>query len=478
MDSKQQSLVPGTVGTSGNDSSDLWFTLEPPKSRDDAAADAIVTHLRTATVAEDLEPLRAIALDGDGTRRRESARAALALARRLLGEDPEDFIDDTADTAHAWLWLAAHRGSVAATLLLVNALIEKAKTIHRDAKPKDAAARKRVQAHQALACGWFDRVLSIWLWEPKIKSLAQVIAEDLREPSLYSGPTRTVIGRWTLDHPGRDLAPYEVLAKPIPLAGGDRNLGAVTTQLRQEFPWMAGAIDRVADDLALCALGAEPWARIRPLLLVGPPGCGKSRFARRLAELIGTGCRVVGAGGSSDSRDLAGTAHGWANREPSAIIRLMKDCGAANPVVIVDEIDKAGGGDVNGDVRRSLLGMIEPETARRWYDECLQAHCDLSAVSWVFTANDLEPISRPMRSRLAVARVGLPGPDAIDTILDGMCADIAAELGLDPEILPDIAPPARRALADAIKQGRSLRDIKAALVRAMATGARQIRAQG
>lgn len=150
----------------------------------------------------------------------------------------------------------------------------------------------------------------------------------------------------------------------------------------------------------------------------------------------------------------------------------MAACGAANPLIIVDEIDKAGGSDRNGDIRRTLLGMLEPETARRWFDECLQAHCDLSGVSLVLTANTLDPISRPLLSRVAIAWVGLPGPDAIEGILEGMRADIAAELGIDPRVLPEIDIAARRALADAFGHGRSLRVVKAALVRALAAGAR------
>jgi hypothetical protein len=86
----------------------------------------------------------------------------------------------------------------------------------------------------------------------------------------------------------------------------------------------------------------------------------------------------------------------------------------------------------------------------------------------------LEPISKPLLSRVAITRVGLPGPDAIDGIIDAMRADIAMELGLDIEVLPEIDPAARRALADAFSRGRSLRAVKAALVRAMAATARRV----
>ncbi|MDX9861228.1 MAG: AAA family ATPase [Rhodospirillales bacterium] len=449
----------------------LWAKLDPFPRRSEEI-ESILVLLRNMLLAEELEPLRTEALDADVDRRRESARAALALARRLLAEEPDVVV---ADAAYGWVWLAAHRDSIAAALMMVDALATRAKQGERNASPRDAAARRRVAALRTLACRWFDMRLSLWLSEAEIDHLPTRLSEDLVQPTQHSGPARVVVERWPAQHTHTDLAPFKALARPVPLRGGDKDFGEIVGHLHREFPWMGDAIDRIADDLALCGLASQPWIRIRPLLLVGPPGSGKSRFARRLAELIGTGCQLISASGSSDDRSLVGTAHAWGNREPSAILQLMLASGAANPLIIVDEIEKAGGSHHNGDIRRSLLGMLEPETAKRWFDECLQAHCDLSGVSWILTANSLEPISRPLLSRMAIARVGLPGPDAIDGIIDAMRADIASELGLDIEVLPVVDPAARRALADAFNCGRSLRVVKAALVAAMAASARRAR---
>ncbi|MDX9861470.1 MAG: AAA family ATPase [Rhodospirillales bacterium] len=448
----------------------LWARLDPfPRHSEEI--ENILGVLRNMSLTEELEPLRATALNGDVDRRQESARAALALARGLLSEEPDVI---AADAAYSWVWLAAHRDSLAAALMMVDALIGRAKQIERKASPRDVAARRHIAALRTLACRWFDMRVSIWLSEAEIDNLPARLSEDLVQPAQHAGPARVVIENWPAQHRLTDLDMYKALAKPVPLRGGDRDLGEIVGQLHREFPWMGDAIDRIADDLALCGLGPQSWIRIRPLLLVGPPGSGKSRFARRLAEMIGTGCQLISASGSSDDRSLVGTAHAWGNREPGAVLQLMLASGAANPLIIVDEIEKAGGSPHNGDIRRSLLAMLEPETAKRWFDECLQAHCDLSGVSWVLTANCIEPISKPLLSRIAVARVGLPGPDAIDGIIDAMRVDIASELGLDIQVLPEIDPAARRALADAFNRGRSLRAVKAALTRAMAATARQV----
>jgi len=458
-----KSRLPGAPATAKTEELPLWASLHPRKHTAEDV-ERLLSALRALPLESRLEPLRALALDGREDRH-EVARASLALARLSFDENRHF----TNEPACNWLWRSAHCGSVTGALMLACELVGRANMLERTSGPRDATAKRRVAAMRTLACDWLP---SVWLMDPELDSLPATIARELRQPSLHAGPTRVVIERWAFERGSTEMEVFRTLAQDVPLVGGDRNPSSIIEQLHREFPWMTSAIDRVADDLALCSLAAQPWIRIRPLLLVGPPGSGKSRFARRLAELIGTGYRLIGAGGRTDDRDLAGTAHGWSNHEPSSVLRLMAACGAANPLIIVDEIDKAGGSDRNGDIRRVLLGMLEPETAKRWFDECLQAHCDLSAVSWILTANTLDTISRPLRSRVAITRVDLPGPDAIAGILDGMRADIAAELGLDSRILPEIDIAARRALAEAFGSGRSLRVVKSALVRALAAGAR------
>lgn len=446
-----------------------WPTLGPLDAGT-ADVERLAGALARVPLPEDLEPLLAIALADPTASDETVGRAALRIARSLPRR--RNTLETRRLIAGAWLWLAAWHGCPAAALCLIDALFSEARWIEQaDDGSEDRAGR--AAAARANAGDWFVREIHPHLDDDRSRGFASRIVADLAWRPAPPGPARVVIAQWATGETDSALDPYRALTKPVPLGGGDRDAGAVVGQLRAEFPWMDSAIERIADDLALCFLNPDPWIRIRPLLLVGPPGSGKSRFARRLAELVGIGHRVIGAAGSSDNRDLEGTAHGWSNHEPGAVLRLMLSCGVANPLVVVDEIDKAGGSEKNGDIRQTLLAMIEPETARRWYDECLQVHADLSTVSWIMTANDLAPISRPLRSRLAVAEVGLPGTAAVDAILEVMRRDLAAEIGVDVDRLPPLDPAARRALVNALGDGRSLRHIKAALGRALAATARR-----
>ena len=91
--------------------------------------------------------------------------------------------------------------------------------------------------------------------------------------------------------------------------------------------------------------------------------------------------RVVNAGGSSDNRDFAVTARGWGSAHPARVVETLRDTETANPIVLVDEIDKSGGGDRNGRIVGTILTMLEPEACallrRGPLDECRSLLCEL-----------------------------------------------------------------------------------------------------
>ncbi len=260
---------------------------------------------------------------------------------------------------------------------------------------------------------------------------------------------------------------WDRLAAPLPLRGNKPH--EVVRGLRQEFPWMQDAIEHIRRDLSLGRLRKDSSSaiRIRPLLLLGDPGTGKSRFARRFAELAGLPVRTIGCGGICDNRDLSGTSKGYATGEASAVLRAIRDGGAANPVILVDEVEKAGLSRHNGRIVDTLLAMLEPETARSWYDEYLCTASDLSAVNWILSANSLAGLPDPLLNRMTVVRVTSPSSEQLPAILENLKTEIAKELRVDPFALPEIHPEAERMLEHAFAEGQSIRRIRAALLAAI-----------
>lgn len=270
---------------------------------------------------------------------------------------------------------------------------------------------------------------------------------------------------------GRDLVRlYDSLVRPLPLRGADVSPETVAAVLEREFPWMGGAIEFIELHMRLRRASGVPWFHVPPLLLVGPPGVGKTRFAQRAARLVGTGYAEMSAAGSSDNRMLQGTARGWSSTQPTLPLIVMRQSSAANPVVVVDEIDKVGSSSHNGNVQATLLTLLESESARVWYDECLLGRADLSQVSWILTANELAGLPDPLRSRLAAVEVGLPRPADFDALVLGILMDVAQELQVSVPDLPPLEPEAREALRKQFIRGLDARRLKAAIRRALACG--------
>jgi len=274
-----------------------------------------------------------------------------------------------------------------------------------------------------------------------------------------------------------EVEPFQALIDGVALRRFRLDIDEIVAALRKEFPWFAALIDDIESEWRLAGGMGRGWIHVRPILLHGPPGIGKSRFVARLAELSGTGHGFLSVAGSSDNRQLAGTAAGWSTAMPSWPAQMMLKHGCANPILMVDELDKTSEERRNGRVIDTLLTMIEPETGRMWNDECLGGALDLTHVSWLMCANDLSLIDPTLRSRVRCIAVDGPDVSNFTALYQRMLTDIACEFGTDPALLPALADPAVAALAEGFEQTRSIRRLRRALEIALGQQIRSERAR-
>lgn len=268
---------------------------------------------------------------------------------------------------------------------------------------------------------------------------------------------------------------YEPLTHPLPLAGtatmsetagGELRLIA---RLRADAPWLAPAIDTIERQLRVQLWAGRPWVAWRPLCLAGPPGTGKSHVARMIGSLAGTGVRSLDLGGVSDSRALEGTARGWSNTQPCWPAVAMAQTRTANPVLVLEEVDKAGGSAQSGVPHATLLTMLECDTARRYWDKCLLAEIDLSHCCWILTANDASLLPPMLRSRLDIIPIDGPQPEDFDAVLAAITAAVAAEWGVTQSSLPTMPEEAVAALRKAFGPTRSVRTLRRHLEQVLGT---------
>jgi ATP-dependent Lon protease len=211
-------------------------------------------------------------------------------------------------------------------------------------------------------------------------------------------------------------------------------LTEIRQTLRAEFPHALAAIDMMLVDLR----DDEPVA-FRPFVLLGDAGCGKSRMVRRLAELLDQRLRRYDAAGSSDNA-FAGTPKRWHSSTPCFPLQCVAQTVIANPIILVDEIDKAGVGFTAGNLGNALMPFLEKETSRAYPDPCLEVEADLSHVNYAMTANDVLKLPSPLRDRLRVIKVPSPGREHLDALSRSIMADLAVELAVPAAFLEPLAP--------------------------------------
>jgi len=188
----------------------------------------------------------------------------------------------------------------------------------------------------------------------------------------------------------------------------------VMDHLYDELPNFHPVLDDVRRQLALCQ-DSRDALEIAPMLLLGPPGIGKTHFAREVAQLLGTGLGFISMSSLTAGWVLSGASSQWKGARPGKVFETLVDGQYANPLMVVDEIDKARGEHAY-DPMGALYSLLEHDTAGCFTDEFAEVAIDASQVIWVATANDERAIPEPILNRMSVYEVRSPDRDAARTI--------------------------------------------------------------
>lgn len=187
--------------------------------------------------------------------------------------------------------------------------------------------------------------------------------------------------------------------------------------LHAEFPWMAQATEAVWNGMRNSARRGDRGLRLPPLLLDGPPGIGKSAWARHLGGLLGTVTTAVEATNENASFGLVGGQRAWSGAAPGRLVNTILMHKVGNPVIIVDEVEKAGHAHSNKGVpyglAEALLPLLEPVSSRAWSCPYFEVKFDLSFVIWVLTSNNCALLPEPLLSRCPPIRLRALSPDEL-----------------------------------------------------------------
>jgi ATP-dependent Lon protease len=176
--------------------------------------------------------------------------------------------------------------------------------------------------------------------------------------------------------------------------------------LFEELPNFAVVLADIRKHLALC-VDSNDSIELPPMLLLGEPGIGKTHFARQIAQLLGTGFGFVPMSSLTAGWVLSGASSQWKNAKPGKVFDTFLNGEYANPVIVVDELDKASG-DGQYDPLGALYELLEIDTATRFVDEFVELPIDASGAVWLATANDASRIPEPLLNRLAVYEIDAP----------------------------------------------------------------------
>lgn len=216
--------------------------------------------------------------------------------------------------------------------------------------------------------------------------------------------------------------------------------------LYDELPNFREPLDDLKRQLALCQDSGDPL-EITPMLLLGPPGVGKTHFAREVSQLLGTGMGFISMSSLTAGWVLSGASSQWKGARAGKVFETLVDGDYSNPVMVVDEIDKARAEHAY-DPLGALYSLLEHDTAAQFLDEFAEVPIDASQVIWVATANDERGIPEPILNRMNVYEVAAPDAQAARAIALRLYRKLLAEHDWGERFEPEPEADVLQALAE------------------------------
>jgi ATP-dependent Lon protease len=211
---------------------------------------------------------------------------------------------------------------------------------------------------------------------------------------------------------------------------------AAVDDLEATLPHFRAPIRALRHALALAESTGTP-PRIAPQLLLGPPGFGKTFFTHRVAKMFGSTHAAIQFDQPNAGSGLRGSDKHWANTESGLLFNAICLGEVANPVILLDEMDKAasGSGRLELDPLAQLHGVLERETAQRLLDVSVDVTFDASLAIYVGTANSLRGIGAPLVSRMEVFAIEPPDKWAAIDLATSIARSVLQGLGLEGRVM-------------------------------------------
>jgi len=220
--------------------------------------------------------------------------------------------------------------------------------------------------------------------------------------------------------------------------------------------------NRILEFIAVGALKGEISGSI--ICLVGPPGVGKTSIGRSIADALGRQFYRFSVGGMRDEAEIKGHRRTYIGAMPGKFIQALKDCQTANPVIMLDEVDKIGA-SYRGDPASALLEVLDPEQNHEFMDHFMDLRFDLSKALFICTANTLDSIPGPLLDRMEVIRLsGYITEEKLQIAKHHLWPTLLHEAGISKEQL-QITPAAIRQVIEGYAREAGVRNLKKLLAK-------------